>query len=76
MSIVFSMAGDGIAKVALFNSAGDLTGSIEESLPAGPQTVKADIAGYAPGAYFYAVSIRYGDGRREGQAVHKFAVVR
>jgi hypothetical protein len=76
MGIACVLESPGKVEIAVFNEAGDLASTLSDDLGAGPQVLRATIKDFAPGVYFYLLSIHYSSGKIERQAPHKFVVVK
>jgi hypothetical protein len=70
----FNMTGPGTATVQVINSGGGLLGKNSAYAQAGPASLSFDISGYAPGIYYYRISIGYDSGASAALEVKAFAV--
>jgi hypothetical protein len=62
---VYTMAENGRAFITLLNDGGDVVGSIDEIKSSGVQMTDMDIRSFAPGHYFYLITLKYDSGRVE-----------
>jgi hypothetical protein len=76
MGIACTLEAAGKVEIAVFNEAGDLASTLSDERGAGTQVLNATIKDFAPGVYFYVLSIKYVSGKIERQAPHKFVVIK
>jgi hypothetical protein len=62
---VYTMAENGQAFITLLNDGGDVVGSVNEVKSSGVQMTDLDIRSFAPGHYFYLITLKYDSGRVE-----------
>jgi hypothetical protein len=72
---VFKVEGPGRGKLRVWNSAGQLSSTIEDVLSGGSQAFHLHIHDYAPGVYLYQLELDYDDGRTVQGPVKRFAVI-
>jgi hypothetical protein len=70
------MAGSGAVVVRVWNENAGLVDEVTERKPVGKQITELLTGRYAPGVYFYQVSIQYDSGSGEKTGILKFAVLR
>ena len=75
-SVAYDMAGPGIMTLKIFNRIGELAAQVAERRPAGVQASSFSVSGFAPGIYFFTVTLNYDSGRTEKPKAGKFAVIR
>jgi hypothetical protein len=73
--VTYRMAGPGEMELRIWNHNGDLAAKVTDRKPAGVQVTPLDLAGFATGVYFYALTFRYDSGAIEKVPTKKFAVV-
>ena len=77
MQIVFVLQKPGDAVLDIFNERADLAAMVSDpGLPAGLHSSRVDLAGLAPGVYFYKVTLKYSDGSVERLKAGKFLRIR
>lgn len=74
--IAFHMDKTGTAVLRLFNAAGRPAAEIEEPLPAGDATLPINLLGFARGAFYWKLELRYTDKSHGGPYQGKLAVAR
>jgi hypothetical protein len=74
--IVYSMASAGMVKIRIHNETGRLVDTIDEHQPGGWRSSKVSVGKFAPGVYFYLISMAYDGGKRETLLRNKFVVLR
>lgn len=75
-SIAYAMAESGTVRIRVYNAAGQLVDSLEESKPAGSQRTAITTAKLAPGVYFYLLERHYASGTTNNIGPRKFVVTR
>jgi hypothetical protein len=66
----------GVANVLIFNSVGEVSAKLQEVLGQGLQTIPLNLSTFAPGVYFFQISMQYSSGDTELVSAGKFVVVR
>jgi hypothetical protein len=70
------MAGSGALKIRIYNEAGNLVDEVEELKPAGAQFSRVKVSAFAPGIYYYLISLSYDSGNSEKMGPKMFGVLR
>jgi hypothetical protein len=73
--IAYVMAGSGKVKIRIFTEAGRLADTIEELKPMGWQSSSVNVGSFAPGVFFYLLTMSYDDGSKDAKPRHKFVVL-
>lgn len=71
----YLMAEPGTVTVRVYNAAGTLVATVEETAPAGVQSSGLTTAGLAPGVYYYTLIRKYDSGSSDKADLAKFVVV-
>jgi len=74
--IAYTMDQAGTVTIRVYNAAGQLVATVDETKSAGLQSSAITTAKYAPGVYFYLLERTYGSGSPVKSGVHKFVVTR
>jgi len=74
--VAYCMAESGLVKIRVYNEIGELVDALEESKSVGPQNSSINVGKFAPGVYFYLLSLHYDTGNTEKHAKQKFVVLR
>ena len=75
-SVAYDMAESGTMTLKIFNRIGELASQVSEHQLAGVQATSFNVSGFAPGVYFFTVTLNYDSGRSEKPQTGKFAVIR
>ncbi len=75
-TLSYDMAESGSVDLKILNENGELVAEITDWKPAGVQVTPFSLSRFAPGVYFYLVTLNYDSGRTDKIKVHKFMVVR
>ena len=72
---VYAMREAGDVEIRVWNSAGDLVAQVFDARGAGTQQSSLRLNYFAPGVYYFRVSMRYASGSSESLSAQKFAVL-
>jgi hypothetical protein len=72
---VYYLSGPGNVTVKVYNQAGRLVDTIQESKAGGWQSSTVTVGGFANGVYYYVVKVSYAAGGTETQSAGKFVVL-
>jgi hypothetical protein len=75
-TVAYSMAASGKVKIQVWNENAGLVDEVSETKPAGSQISTLLTGRYAPGVYFYQVSMDYDSGSSEKTGILKFTVLK
>lgn len=74
-NVVYTMTSSGSVKIRFYNESGRLADTVEENKPKGWQSSDVAVGRFAPGVYFYVLTMKYDDGSSETKPRHKFVVI-
>ncbi len=74
-TLSYNMAGPGKMEARIWNQNGELAARLTDSKPAGVQISSFSLSSFAPGIYYYAVTLTYDSGQTQTIKIQKFAVV-
>jgi hypothetical protein len=75
-NLAYVMAEAGMMRLKVWNQNGEVSSEINDHKPAGVQATPFSLSGFAPGVYFYRVTLEYDSGKTEQLKPGKFAVIR
>ncbi len=74
--LVYTLAGPASVKMTVWNEAAEEVAEVTDRKGAGHQSTAFSLAGFAPGVYFYGLTLVDDSGRTRTFAPQKFAVIR
>lgn len=75
-TLSYDMAESGSMDLKILNENGELAAEITDRKPAGVQVTPFDLSRFAPGVYYYLVTLSYDSGKTDKIKVRKFMVIR
>jgi hypothetical protein len=65
----------GNVEIRIYNQIGNLVDTIKDSKDAGWQSDEVSVSRFAPGVYYYVLTMQYGTGAKETDAPRGFVVL-